>query len=217
MRSPWRSTIHIIAGSKTSVMIACLRGKVLYKSLNRVIIDVQGVGYDVAVSLTSLEHLRHEEEAFLYVYTCLRENALELFGFVTPEEKSLFEMLIGVSGVGPKTSLGILSGITPEEFRHAILSGDLHKLTSLPGIGKKSAERIVLELREKIRKISPSEQPGNGKRPICNLERDLISSLMNLGYRERNAESAAKKVLQTASSDIKLPEAIKTALKVLAG
>jgi holliday junction DNA helicase RuvA len=214
---PWRSITRTIACLKTNVMIACLRGKVLAKSPNRVIIDVQGVGYDVAVSMTSLEQLRRDEEAFLYVYTSLRENALELFGFVTPEEKSLFEMLIGVSGVGPKTSLGILSGITPDGFRDAVLSGDLHKLTSLPGIGKKSAERIVLELREKIRKVNPSGQARSNTCAAGNMEQDLVSSLMSLGYRERNAESAAKKVLQTASSDIKLPEAIKTALKELSG
>jgi Holliday junction DNA helicase RuvA len=214
---PWRSITRTKECLKTNVMIACLRGKVLAKSTNRVIIDVQGVGYDVAVSLTSLEQLRREEETFLYIYTSLRENALELFGFVTPEEKSVFEMLIGVSGVGPKTSLGILSGITPDGFRDAVLSGDMRKLTSLPGIGKKSAERIVLELREKIRKFNPSAQSGNGKSAGGGLEKDLISSLMNLGYKERNAEFAAKRVLETASSDMKLPEAIKTALKELAG
>ncbi len=179
------------------------------------IVDVQGVGYDVSVSLVSLESLPREGEAFLHIHTALRENSLELYGFASLEEKTLFEMLIGVSGIGPKTSLNILSGIPPNDFKVAVLGNDTQKLSSLPGIGKKSAQRIILELKEKINKshlLSPISAPAGLK---TNIQTDLISSLVNLGYKEKTAESMADGILKTEGSDIDLESALKLALKKL--
>jgi len=196
-------------------MIASLRGKIAFKGLNRIIVDVQGVGYEVAVSLSTIEALPQDAEAFLNIHTAVRENALELYGFVTQEEKSLFEMLLTVAGIGPRLSLNILSGISPDGFRRAVLEGDLHRLTSIPGIGKKSAERMVLELKEKIHKMPMFGDSISGKFSPCSLQDDLVSSLTNLGYKERMAETVAKKVLKESGPDISLPYAVKTALKEL--
>jgi holliday junction DNA helicase RuvA len=196
-------------------MIASLRGKIAFKGLNRIIVDVNGVGYEVAVSLSTLEALPQDAEAFLNIHTALRENALELYGFGTQEEKALFEMLLTVAGIGPRISLNILSSISPEGFRRAVLEGDLHRLTSIPGIGKKSAERIVLELKEKIHKMPMFGDAASGKLAGCSLRDDLVSSLTNLGYKERMAETVAKKVLEDAGPDMSLPYAVKTALKEL--
>lgn len=196
-------------------MIACLRGKIISRGINRVIVDVQGVGYDVFVSLVTLESLPRDGEAFLHIHTALRENSLELYGFASPEEKVLFEMLIGVSGIGPKTSMNILSGIPPNDFRVAVLGNDTQKLSSLPGIGKKSAQRIILELKEKINKsqmLGPISEMTGMKTDI---RTDLVSSLVNLGYKEKIAESMAADILKPNGSDIDLESALKLALKKL--
>lgn len=196
-------------------MIACLRGKVLFKGINRLVVDVQGVGYDVAVSLATLDSLPRNGEVFLHVHTALRENALELYGFCTEEEKSLFEMLITVKGIGAKTSLVILSGISPEGLRNAVLGSDLQRLTAIPGVGRKSAERIVLELKEKIQKLGVGAIPAAGRDGASSLEDDLVSSLVNLGYKDRVASAAAKKVLKDSDPDLTLTRALKAALKDL--
>lgn len=196
-------------------MIAALRGKVLFKSVNRIIVDVQGVGYDVAVPLSTLESLPENGDIQLHVYTALRENSLELYGFTTPDEKGLFEMLISVSGIGPRTALTILSGVSSDGLRDAVLRGDLRRLTSIPGIGKKSGERILVELRDKVRKLGIPAPTPSDVLPPASLEGDLISSLVNLGYREREAARAAGKVLKGHHSDLSLTDAVKLALKEL--
>jgi Holliday junction DNA helicase RuvA len=196
-------------------MIACLRGKIISRGINRVIVDVNGVGYDVSVSLVTLESLSLEGEAFLHVYTALRENSLELYGFSSTEEKMLFEMLLGVSGIGPKTSLTILSGIPPDAFRLAVLGSDIQKLSSIPGIGKKSAERIVLELKEKLKKSRIFSSMSPTEKPIDDVQSDLVSSLLNLGYKEKIAESIADRIIKDSGSDIDLESALKLALKKL--
>jgi len=175
------------------------------------------VGYELSVPLTCLDALQDDGETFFHVHTALRENALELYGFVAPEEKSLFEMLITVSGIGPRISLAILSGTSPDGFRQAILSGNIQKLTAIPGVGKKTAERIVLELKEKIRKNVFPGVCAPGAESTVSMEEDLISSLVNLGYKERVAEDAARKVLKATGPDITLGQAVKAALKSLTG
>ncbi|MBI5251740.1 MAG: Holliday junction branch migration protein RuvA [Desulfomonile tiedjei] len=194
-------------------MIASLRGQVISVGINRVIVEVNGVGYDVAVSLSTLESLPQGSEVFLHICTVMRENSLELFGFASREEKALFELLLTVGGIGPKTSLGILSGISPQGFMEAVLGGDVHRLTLIPGVGKKSAERIILELKEKIKKSPILRAAGPGEPSVASLEEDLISSLQNLGYKEKIAASVAKKVLKDADRTINLAEAVKRALK----
>lgn len=196
-------------------MIACLRGNIINRSINRVIVDVQGVGYDVSVSLATLESLPREGEAFLYVHTAMKENSLELYGFSSPEEKILFEMLISISGIGPRTSLNILSGIPHDVFRIAVLESDIHKLSSIPGIGKKSAQRIVLELREKLKKSQITAGVPQLEGSGTNVQSDLISSLVNLGYKEKLAEAMAANVIKDNGSNIDLESALKLALKKL--
>ncbi|MDQ7784378.1 MAG: Holliday junction branch migration protein RuvA [Desulfomonilaceae bacterium] len=196
-------------------MIACLRGNVLYRGINRLVVDVQGVGYEVSVSLATLDSIPRNGEIFLHVHTALRENALELYGFCSEEEKALFEMLITVKGIGAKTSLVILSGISPEGLRNAVLGGDVHRLTSIPGVGRKSAERIILELKEKMRKLGTGPLSGAGEGSASSLEEDLVSSLVNLGYKDRVACAAAKKVLEESGSQLTLTRALKAALKDL--
>jgi holliday junction DNA helicase RuvA len=196
-------------------MIAWLRGKVLHRGINRLIIDVQGVGYDVAVTISTLELLPQEGEVCLHVCTILRENALDLYGFLDRDEKALFELLLTVTGIGPRTALNILSGISPSGFHRAILENDLSKLTTIPGVGKKSAERIVLELRERVQKMSLFASTTPQKSTRASLEEDLVSSLVNLGYKERIALDAAKKVFKTAEPDVTLAHAVRRALKEL--
>jgi holliday junction DNA helicase RuvA len=197
-------------------MIASLRGRVISRGMNRIILDVNGVGYDVAVPLSTLESLPREGDVFLHVSTIMRDSALELYGFTTLEEKIVFELLISVGGIGPRTALVVLSGMTPDSFRQAVLEANLPKLTSVPGVGKKSAERIVVELKEKVRKHPGlSDMLSVGGAASGSLEEDLASSLMNLGYREKDAAAAAKHVLKDAGPDITLSQAVKHALKEL--
>jgi holliday junction DNA helicase RuvA len=196
-------------------VIASLRGKVIFRGINRLVLEAQGVGYDVAVTLATAESLPPDGEVFLHVHTAMRENALELYGFMTPEEKALFELLLTVAGVGPRTSLMVLSGISPEGFQQAVLDRDIRQLTAIPGIGKKSAERIILELREKIEKLSMKDGYSLTKAAGPSLHQDLISSLINLGYTPRSAEAAARQVLGAGGPDVTLSEAVRMALKDL--
>jgi holliday junction DNA helicase RuvA len=196
-------------------MIASLKGTLQFRGINRVVVEVQGVGYEVAVSLHSLERLPHEGDLFLHVYTAVRENALELYGFAEETEKTTFEMLLGVAGVGPRTAISVLSGISAEEFCQAVMVGDRSKLTAIPGIGKKSAERIILELKEKIKKLGMGEVSTGVEARTRPLEDDLISSLVNLGYKEKIASTTAKKILSECSPDVGLEQALKKALKKL--
>lgn len=194
-------------------MIASLRGKVIFAGVNRVVVEAHGVGYEVAVSLTTLDALPGDTEVFLHIHTAMRESALELYGFTTMDEKRLFEMLLTVAGIGPRTSLQVLSGISPEGLRQAVLDGDTRQLVAIPGIGKKSAERIILELKEKVSKL-PALGPSSGtKSAKSSLLEDLVSSLMNLGYSPREAEGAAKNVLKNGGAGLTLSEAVRAALK----
>lgn len=194
-------------------MIASLRGKVILMGVNRVIVEAHGVGYDVAVSLSTRDGLTEDGEVFLHIHTAMRDNALELYGFATVEEKRLFEMLLTVAGVGPRTSLQVLSGISPNGFCQAVLDGDTQPLVSIPGIGKKSAERIILELKEKIKKLPVLATDPRGKSGASTMADDLVSSLINLGYTPRAAETAAKTVLKNGGPHLTLSEAVRAALK----
>jgi len=196
-------------------MISALRGTVLHRGINRLVVDVQGVGYDVAVTLSTLESLPQNGEIFLHVHTAFRENSLELFGFLDRDEKALFELLLTVTGIGPRTALTILSGISPTGFHQAILENNLPKLTTIPGIGKKSAERMVLELRDRVQKMGLLAVAAQPKGSMAVLQDDLVSSLVNLGYKERTAVEAAKRILKSAEPEVTLAQAVRRALKEL--
>lgn len=175
-------------------MIAHLRGKLLVKHPNQAIIETGGVGYDVTISVPTFSDLPAVgSDIALHIHTHVREDALALYGFLRPSEKLLFEKLMTVSGIGPKLAITILSGMPADEMVGAICGKDVARLTRIPGIGKKIAERMVLELRDKLPEVSPA-----AKVPVPSLsatEEDVLSALENLGY----ARAAAEKALSTAA------------------
>jgi Holliday junction DNA helicase RuvA len=206
-------------------MIAYLRGTVRFKRPSRVVIDVGGVGYDVTIPVSTFYSLEDEgREAALHVHTHVREDALALYGFKTEREKSLFEKLINVSGVGPKLAITILSGLEFDELIAALRKGDLVALTRMPGVGKKTAERLVLELREKLDDLTQpgAESAALPARPavpgeFSSVDQDVLSALVNLGYNQANAEAAVREVRK----DVSIPpddfeQALRTSLRLLA-
>ena len=170
-------------------MIAHLRGKLLAKHPNQAIVETAGVGYDVTISVPTFSDLPVlGAEVALYIHTHVREDQIALYGFMRPSEKLLFEKLITVSGIGPKLAITILSGMAADEMVRAIRGNDIVRLTRIPGIGKKTAERMVLELRDKL------PDPGTPSLPamptISGMEEDVLSALTNLGYQRAAAEKA---------------------------
>ena len=200
-------------------MIAHLSGTLAQKRADGVVIDVQGVGYLVHLSLQSLGKLPQEgARAQLRCYTHVREDALQLFGFVTQEEEELFHLLISVSGVGPRLGLNILSGMPAPELATAILHGELARLTKISGVGKKTAERLVVELRDKIKTSglagarSTSQPPPAGESDAA-----LLSALVNLGYRPAAAERTADQVRRSLGPRAPLEDQLREALRLIAG
>ena len=171
-------------------MIGLLRGRLLEKRPNQVILDVGGVGYLVAVPLSTFAALGElHAEVTLLIHTHVREDALSLYGFLSAREKHLFELLLGASGVGPSLALKILSGMNVEELVPAIRGGDLARLTKIPGVGRKTAERMVVELKDKLEAVVvEAEKPAPLLLPASRA--DVKSALINLGYDERTAEAA---------------------------
>jgi Holliday junction DNA helicase RuvA len=170
-------------------MIAHLRGKLLAKHPNQAIVESYGVGYDVAITVPTFSELSQiGSEVALHIHTHVREDAIALYGFLRPEEKNLFEKLITVSGIGPRLAITILSGMPTDEMVGAIRGNDVARLTRIPGIGKKTAERMVLELRDKL-------PPGGAEAvtaipSLSAIEEDVLSALVNLGYQRPAAEKA---------------------------
>jgi len=185
-----------------SSMIGLLRGRLLEKRPNQVILDVGGVGYLVAVPLSTFAALGElHAEVTLLIHTHVREDALALYGFLSQREKHLFELLLGASGVGPSLALKILSGMNVEELVPAIRTGDLARLTKIPGVGRKTAERMVVELKDKLEAVAVEAEKPTPASP-AGVEADVKSALTNLGYDERTADTAlaeAKREAGTAS------------------
>jgi Holliday junction DNA helicase RuvA len=179
-------------------MIAHLRGRLLEKHPNRVIVDVQGVGYDVHVPLSTFYEMAEPGgEIALRIHTHVREDALVLYGFGTMLELQIFERLIGVSGIGPKLALAVLSGIETHELLNAIRQANVARLTGIPGIGKKTAERIGLELKDKMATLLPAEMAVSPAVAASEtLRTDVLSALMNLGYHRPLAERALDAALK---------------------
>ena len=173
-------------------MIGLLRGRLLEKRPNQVILDVGGVGYLVAVPLSTFASLGElHSEVTLLIHIHVREDALALYGFLSAREKHLFELLLGASGVGPTLALKILSGMNVEELVPAIRTGDLARLTKIPGVGRKTAERMVVELKDKLEAVGAEAERPAAASP-AGVETDVKSALINLGYDERTAEAAVK-------------------------
>lgn len=182
-------------------MIARLCGTVLEKHPNRVVVDVGGVGYDVQVPLSTFYGLGEAGAAVtLRVHTHVREDAIALYGFASGLEQDLFERLISISGIGPKLALAVLSGIDPGELVRAIRTQDVARLTRIPGVGKKTAERIGLELKDRMPQAAAHGAQPEGIEAGGGLRDDLLSALTNLGYQRPAAEKAVDAVVKKAPS-----------------
>lgn len=200
-------------------MIAFLRGRVLEKSLSRVILDVGGVGYDVAVPLSTFYSAGDVgADIALRVHTHVREDQLALFGFATALELAMFERLIAISGIGPKLALAVLSGMEPRELAGAIQRGDIARLTRIPGVGKKTAERMVVELRDQLAKAlkglegaAASAMPADAASDA--VRDDLTSALVNLGYHRHSIDTVLDKVFTPSA---RFEDLLRSALKELA-
>jgi Holliday junction DNA helicase RuvA len=188
-------------------LIGSLRGKLIVKRPDDIIVETGGVGYHVSVGLNTLSELPDEgREVFLNIYTHVRDDALHLYGFPTEAEKRVFMTLLGISGIGPKVALNIISSIPHEDFLKAVEAEDIAMLTRVPGLGKKTAHRLVLELRGKL--------PGK-EEPRDRVFEDALSALVNLGYKKTDALAAVEKAYNKGHQDIE--KLIKEALKALTG
>lgn len=188
-------------------MIAHLRGKLLAKHPNQAVVEAGGVGYDVAISVPTFSDLPAAGgEVALHIHTHVREDALALYGFLRSSEKVLFEKLITVSGIGPKLAITILSGMAADEMVNAIRGNDIARLTRIPGIGKKTAERMVLELRDKLTVEKHGEIAAAPA--LSAAEEDVLSALVNLGYQRAAAEKALGSISETGQFDAMFRQAL---------
>ena len=191
-------------------MIARITGRLAEKHPTLLLVEVGGIGFAVHVPLSTSGKVGEPGQTVtLEAYTHVREDALLLYGFLTPRERLLFEMLIAVSGIGPKVALGILSGIAPEALQRAVGAKDVAALQLVPGVGKKTAERIIVELAEKIAALGPAEEEGRPARGA--IPADAVSALVSLGYTRATASAAVKDVLDGAS-DLAVEEVVRRAL-----
>ncbi|HVN81961.1 MAG TPA: Holliday junction branch migration protein RuvA [Terriglobia bacterium] len=198
-------------------MIAHLSGKLFSKEPNRLVIDVNGVGYDVTIPLSTFYEIGEIGSPIqLLVHTYVREDAILLFGFKTPEERQLFEQLTSVSGIGPKLGISILSGMSVSELVPAIRQSNLARLTTIPGVGKKTAERLVVDLRDKVARIGVGADSQGPPATRSAQEEDVISALVNLGYPKPQAERALQKALTQTGEAHSFEELLRNSLRQLA-
>ncbi len=188
-------------------MIGFLKGKIISSKPTKIVLDVNGVGYLVNISINTFEKISDKEIVSLHIYTSVKEDSITLFGFFTESEKEMFELLISVNGVGPKLALNILSGIQVDDLKYSIQREDVSRIVSVPGIGKKTAERLVLELRSKVDQIA---EEGGAKIPF-NIKTEAVAALTTLGYNSKAAEKIVRDLLNE-QPDISLEEIIKKAL-----
>jgi Holliday junction DNA helicase RuvA len=200
-------------------MIAKLTGMLVIKALDQVVVDVRDVGYRVFIPLSTYYELPElNTPVSLLIHTYVREDTLQLFGFLSVDERDLFEALLRVTKVGPKLALAMLSGMSAGDLQQAVIEGDVPRLSAIPGVGRKTAERLVLELREKLARGKPEAaldvvSSGNGQQAVA----DAVTALQNLGYARPVAERTMSRVLRTLDADEKpsLKELIRTALRLL--
>ena len=202
-------------------MYEYLNGKLAEKTALAAVIDIGGVGYHIQIPLSTFSVLPElGQNVRLWTHFVVREDAQILYGFWTRDERSLFRLLISISGIGPKSAASVLSGITPIELKRAIVNGDLPVLTAIPGIGRKTAERLVIELREKIvvEEHSAAASPVNSKNAVDKqLMEDSLSALLELGYKKQNAQEAVKKALKTLESNrYTVSDLVRASLKCIA-
>jgi len=191
-------------------MIGALNGKILNLKPTSLILMAGGTGYEVNISINTYDRILNSTETFLYIHTSVKEDAITLYGFYTEEEREMFRLLISISGIGPKTAQSVLSKIRPDELRIAIGAGDVKRISATPGIGKKTAERLILELRSKV-EFSASE---SGTTISGNIRSEAILALQALGYNLKTATDAVNTILKTMP-EITLENLIKAALKMM--
>lgn len=196
-------------------MIASLTGVLTYKSPDGIVVEVSGVGYEVHVPLSTFYRLPDLKQSLtLHTHTYLREDTLQLFGFCSRRERQVFLLLLGVSGIGPKVALNILSGIEVEEFIDAVQHENTVRLISIPGIGRKTAARLLLELKEKLALLAVSDR-GLAAGAPPGPEEDALSALVNLGYQRAQAKAAVEKIAKSSGGPLSVEELVKGALKAL--
>jgi Holliday junction DNA helicase RuvA len=216
-----KKIIHYNLCFKCETMIAYLKGKLLEKEANTVIIETNGVGYDITIPLSTFYELGEAgEDIELRIYTYVREDSLQLFGFRTLRERSLFLKLITVSGIGPKLAITMLSGMSADEIIVAVRTDNLARLTSIPGVGKKTAERLVIELRDKLNEISSASveeraAASNAPTSVDAVYDDALSALINLGYQRNAAEKALKQAVQDGT-EMSVQKLLRKSLQLLA-
>jgi Holliday junction DNA helicase RuvA len=201
-------------------MIARINGMLIEKTPASLIVEAMGVGYEIFVPLTTFYELPElGQNVILHIYTQVREDAITLFGFFSQKEKDIFQLLITVNGIGPKLAMNILSGTNPPELIRSIARGDLNRLVRIPGVGKKMAERIIFDLRDK--KIIDLSEVESGEKPLPvdlqEMKDDALSALMNLGYKNQVVQDILERVFQEAKEDeMSLDVVLKKTLKILA-
>lgn len=198
-------------------MIASIKGRIVHKTTESVVVETGGVGYEVFIPLSTFYTLPRDGEAVsLRVHTHLKEDAIQLYGFLTQEEKEVFQLLISVSGVGPRLARNILSGVAVGDLVQAISSSDKARLGSIPGIGAKSSERLILELKDKIGAVSLKGAPREEPAPVADqLVTDVVSALENLGYRTAHAEEAARKAARSLGDEPAFENVLKESLRLI--
>lgn len=195
-------------------MIAFLKGKLVHKEPTNVVIDVNGIGYQLHISLQTFSEIKEQENVMLHTHLAIREDAHILFGFSNPSEKKLFQQLISVSGVGPGTAIIMLSYMNSNEIKSAIVREDAASLQSIKGIGGKTALRVIIELKDKLKKESWDEtQPAISQGPYNTLRKEALSALLTLGLPKPTAEKSVDTVLKKSGNTITLEDLVKQALK----
>ncbi len=200
-------------------MIARLSGILIEKSVTQCVVDVHGVGYRVVIPLTTFYELPEiGRPAVIHIHTHVREDAIHLYGFHAQEEREIFELMISVSGIGPKLAVNVLSGITAGELIRAVTEEDLKRLTGIPGVGKKTAERMILELKDKMAKIGREILPDRTDtyRAGGQVKDDALSALVNLGYKGSAVKEAVDRIIREAQEPLALDRLLKQALRILA-
>jgi Holliday junction DNA helicase RuvA len=196
-------------------VIAQVRGRLLRKEPQEAVVDVGGVGYRVTIPLSTFYRIGEPgAEVTLLTHTHVREDVLALFGFLTGAEQALFERLIGVSGVGPKLAVSILSGIEAPDLVAALRAGDVPRLTRIPGVGKKTAERLILELKDKVQGLDAAEE-GPSAAPPSSARQDLVSALLHLGYSRPEAERGVERALKDGGG--RFEDVLRRTLRILSG
>ena len=203
-------------------MIARIVGTLIYKSFDHVIIDAYGIGYRIVVPLTTFYELPEAGQSVtLNIHTHVKQDAISLFGFYSSEEKEIFQLMIAVTGIGPRLAMNILSGISADELIRAVSQGNLSRLVSIPGVGKKMGERMILELKDKVMPISSEEmistEVSEGMKQHELVKEDALSALVNLGYKKGLAKEILEKVVNGTTEPITIDVVLKESLRILAG